>query len=148
MCDGQLAVGRARLPGPVTLDDLVNVDVAPTPGAPIDDLEYRLLAKKFADGERVPAEPLRASWFAVRSGCRANRLAVDHQRQGQNTPQEKSHRGFLNGGFNREHRSGRLPTAPAIAALDPRPRCLRILESIRCHFAEAALGSLQSFITT
>src|SRR5208337_5649187 len=79
MCDGQLAVGRARLPGPVTLDDLVNVDVAPTPGAPIDDLEYRLLAKKFADGERVPAEPLRASWFAVRSGCRANRLAVDHQ---------------------------------------------------------------------
>src|SRR5208337_5038752 len=45
MCDGQLAVGGARLPGLVTLDDLVNVDVAPTPGAPIDDLEYHLLPR-------------------------------------------------------------------------------------------------------
>src|SRR5271166_5251656 len=122
MSDGQIALGGARLPGLVTLDDLVNIDVAPTPGAPIDDLENRLLAQKLADVPGVPAEPLRASWFAVRTGCRANGLAVDHQRQGQNTPQEKSHRGFLNGGFNREYRTGCRPTAPAIAALDPRPR--------------------------
>ena len=79
LCDGELAVGGAGLTGLVTLDDLVNVDVAPAAGAPIDDLENRLLAKKLADVPGVPAEPLRASWFAVRTGCRANGLAVDHQ---------------------------------------------------------------------
>ena len=51
MCDGQLAVSGARLPGLVTLDDLVTL-MCPNPRAR-GDLPERLRAQKSQDRERI-----------------------------------------------------------------------------------------------
>ena len=63
---------QERLGRDVGEDDLVDVDMAPALGAPIDDLDHGLLALQIG---HVPTGRLQG--LAILAGCRADHLAVD-----------------------------------------------------------------------
>ena len=68
MGDRHLSMSGKSLTGLVTLDDVIDVDVAPASLAPIDDLESCLFPEQVAGVPGVPPKLLRAARIDVRPG--------------------------------------------------------------------------------
>lgn len=79
--DGDLAGARRGRARAVGERDVIDVDVAPAPAAPVHDLEGARLAEEFRDVPGPPAQPLGAAGIAVGAGDGADDAAFDPEVQ-------------------------------------------------------------------
>ena len=77
--DADILEGRNHPFTAVALDDVVDVDVPPSAGGPVDDFDPGGFIQQIADVPGVGVKAFGASRFAVRTGCRAGDVSVDEQ---------------------------------------------------------------------
>ena len=63
----------------VALDDVIDIDMAPTAGVEVDDLDASEVADELGHIPRVPVEPFGAAWTVVGAGGGADDFAVDEK---------------------------------------------------------------------